>query len=40
MVRAGIINVMRGGPGLGNIQASHGDYFQGVKGGGNGVYNV
>ena len=27
-----ILNVMRGGPGLGNIQASQGDYFQGVKG--------
>ena len=36
MVPAVIINVMRGGPGLGNIQASQGDYFQGVKGGGNG----
>ena len=34
MVPAVIINVMRGGPGLGNIQASQGDYFQGVKGGG------
>ena len=31
-----ILNVMRGGPGLGNIQASQGDYFQAVKGGGNG----
>lgn len=35
-----IINVMRGGPGLGNIQASQGDYFQGVKGGGNGDYHL
>ena len=39
MVPAVIINVMRGGPGLGNIQASQGDYFQGVKGGGNGDYH-
>ena len=31
---------MRGGPGLGNIQASQGDYFQGVKGGGNGDYHL
>ena len=29
-----ILNVMRGGPGLGNIQASQGDYFQAVKGDG------
>ena len=35
-----IVNVMRGGPGLGNIQASQGDYFQGVKGGGNGDYHL
>ncbi len=35
-----IINVMRGGPGLGNIQASQGDYLQGVKGGGNGDYHL
>ena len=40
MVPAVIINVMRGGPGLGNIQASQGDYFQGVKGGGNGDYHL
>ena len=39
-VPAVIINVMRGGPGLGNIQASQGDYFQGVKGGGNGDYHL
>ena len=31
---------MRGGPGLGNIQASQGDYFQGTKGGGNGDYHL
>ena len=35
-----ILNVMRGGPGLGNIQASQGDYNQGVKGGGNGDYHL
>ena len=35
-----ILNVMRGGPGLGSIQASQGDYFQGVKGGGNGDYHL
>ncbi|MBO5556694.1 MAG: 3-methyl-2-oxobutanoate dehydrogenase subunit VorB [Oscillospiraceae bacterium] len=35
-----ILNVMRGGPGLGNIQASQADYNQGVKGGGNGDYHL
>ena len=35
-----ILNVMRGGPGLGNIQASQGDYMQGVKGCGNGDYHL
>ena len=40
MVPCVIVNVMRGGPGLGNIQASQGDYFQGVKGGGNGDYHL
>ncbi|MBR0199000.1 MAG: 3-methyl-2-oxobutanoate dehydrogenase subunit VorB [Oscillospiraceae bacterium] len=35
-----ILNVMRGGPGLGSIQASQGDYFQGTKGGGNGDYHL
>ena len=35
-----ILNVMRGGPGLGTIQASQGDYFQAVKGGGNGDYHL
>ncbi len=33
-----IINVMRGGPGLGSIQASQGDYFQATRGGGHGDY--
>ncbi len=35
-----ILNVMRGGPGLGSIQASQGDYFQATKGGGNGDYHL
>ena len=33
-----IVNVMRGGPGLGTIQPSQADYFQTVKGGGHGDY--
>jgi 2-oxoglutarate ferredoxin oxidoreductase subunit alpha len=33
-----IINVMRGGPGLGGIQPSQGDYKQITRGGGNGDY--
>ncbi len=32
------VNVQRGGPGLGTIQASQGDYFQATKGGGHGDY--
>ncbi|MGE4354417.1 MAG: 3-methyl-2-oxobutanoate dehydrogenase subunit VorB [Oscillospiraceae bacterium] len=35
-----VINVMRGGPGLGGIQASQGDYFQATKGGGHGDYHL
>lgn len=35
-----IINVMRGGPGLGNISAAQSDYFQAVKGGGHGDYHL
>ena len=35
-----ILNVMRGGPGLGSIQASQGDYNQATKGGGNGDYHL
>jgi 2-oxoglutarate ferredoxin oxidoreductase subunit alpha len=35
-----IVNVMRGGPGLGNIQPAQGDYFQMTKGGGHGDYNL
>ena len=34
-----IANIMRGGPGLGNIQPSQGDYFQMTKGGGHGDYH-
>ncbi len=35
-----IVNVMRGGPGLGTIQPSQSDYFQAVKGGGHGDYKL
>ncbi len=35
-----IINVQRGGPGLGDIQPAQGDYFQAVKGGGHGDYRL
>jgi len=35
-----IVNVQRGGPGLGTIQPSQGDYFQAVKGGGHGDYRL
>ena len=35
-----IVNVMRGGPGLGTIQPSQADYFQAVKGGGHGDYKM
>ena len=34
-----VVNMMRGGPGLGNIAGSQGDYFQAVKGGGHGDYH-
>lgn len=34
-----IVNIMRGGPGLGNIAPSQSDYFQVVKGGGHGDYH-
>lgn len=37
-VPAVIVNVMRGGPGLGNIAPSQGDYYQMIKGGGHGDY--
>ncbi len=35
-----IINCQRGGPGLGTIQPSQGDYFQATKGGGHGDYHL
>ncbi len=35
-----VVNVMRGGPGLGTIQPSQADYFQATKGGGHGDYHV
>ncbi|MBE6223750.1 MAG: 3-methyl-2-oxobutanoate dehydrogenase subunit VorB [Bacteroidales bacterium] len=35
-----VVNVMRGGPGLGTIQPSQADYFQAVKGGGHGDYKM
>lgn len=34
------VNVCRGGPGLGTIQPSQGDYFQAVRGGGHGDYQL
>lgn len=35
-----ILNVVRGGPGLGTIQPSQSDYFQSTKGGGHGDYKL
>ncbi len=35
-----LVNIMRGGPGLGTIQPSQADYFQAVKGGGHGDYKL
>ena len=35
-----IVNVQRGGPGLGNTLASQADYFQMIKGGGHGDYKI
>lgn len=35
-----VLNVMRGGPGLGTIQPSQADYFQATKGGGHGDYHL
>ncbi len=35
-----IVNIVRGGPGLGTIQPSQSDYFQAVKGGGHGDYKL
>lgn len=39
-IPAVIVNVMRGGPGLGGILPSQADYFQATKGGGNGDYRL
>jgi 2-oxoglutarate ferredoxin oxidoreductase subunit alpha len=35
-----IVNIVRGGPGLGTIQPSQADYFQATKGGGHGDYKL
>ena len=35
-----IVDVQRGGPGLGTIQPSQSDYFQATRGGGNGDYYI
>lgn len=35
-----VVNMMRGGPGLGNIAGSQADYFQATKGGGHGDYKL
>jgi len=35
-----VVNVVRGGPGLGTIQPAQSDYFQAVKGGGHGDYKL
>ena len=35
-----IVNIMRGGPGMGNIAPAQGDYFQATRGGGHGDYRT
>jgi len=35
-----LVNMVRGGPGLGNIAPTQGDYFQATKGGGHGDYRI
>ena len=35
-----IVNIMRGGPGLGNIAPAQSDYFQATRGGGHGDYRL
>lgn len=35
-----VVNIVRGGPGLGGIQPAQSDYFQAVKGGGHGDYHL
>ena len=39
-VPAVLVNIMRGGPGLGNVQPSQGDYFQAVKMAGHGDFHM
>jgi 2-oxoglutarate ferredoxin oxidoreductase subunit alpha len=39
-VPAVLTNIMRGGPGLGNVQPAQGDYFQAVKSAGHGDYHM
>lgn len=39
-VPAVIVNIMRGGPGLGNVQPAQGDYFQAVKSAGHGDFHM
>ena len=39
-IPAFVVNVQRGGPGLGGIQPSQSDYFQATKGGGHGDYRM
>jgi len=39
-IPAVLVNIQRGGPGLGNISGSQADYFQAVKGGGHGDYKM
>ncbi len=39
-IPAVLVNIMRGGPGLGNVQPSQGDYFQAVKSAGHGDFHM
>jgi 2-oxoglutarate ferredoxin oxidoreductase subunit alpha len=39
-VPAVVVNIMRGGPGLGNVQPAQGDYFQAVKSAGHGDFHM
>jgi len=39
-VPAVVTNIMRGGPGLGNVQPAQGDYFQAVKSAGHGDFHM
>lgn len=40
LLPAVIVNIMRGGPGLGNIAPAQSDYFQATRGGGHGDYHL